>query len=130
MNTQITLKNIASYKVEATLNTDKKINLIYGLNGTGKTILSNYLYSKKNNIKQNGDFPDCKDNFDNNTKILVYNEQFIKDNFQQTIPGIFTLSAQNKKIEENIQEAKNKLNELEQKKTRIKRRSRRLKKEF
>ena len=33
----------ASYKEMATLVTDKKINLIYGLNGSGKSTFSEYL---------------------------------------------------------------------------------------
>lgn len=33
----------ASYKELATLETDKKINLIYGLNGSGKSTFSEYL---------------------------------------------------------------------------------------
>ena len=35
----ITMKNIGSYK-ETKLETDKRINLIFGFNGTGKTLLS------------------------------------------------------------------------------------------
>ena len=46
MNVKIILKNIASYK-EAELEIDKKINLIYGLNGVGKTILSILFVFKK-----------------------------------------------------------------------------------
>lgn len=38
------MKNVASYKAEAVLETDKKVNLIYGLNGTGKSTFSGYLY--------------------------------------------------------------------------------------
>lgn len=42
----INLKNVASYKSNATLETDKKINLIYGLNGAGKSTFSNFFSSK------------------------------------------------------------------------------------
>ena len=44
MITKINLNNVASYKRLTSLETDKKVNLIYGLNGTGKSILSNYLH--------------------------------------------------------------------------------------
>jgi len=66
MNTKIILKKIASYREESNFETDKKINLVYGLNGTGKTILSNYLYGKsKENKPENWiDFQNCKDSFD------------------------------------------------------------------
>ncbi|WP_416862808.1 AAA family ATPase, partial [Helicobacter ganmani] len=43
----IIIKNVASYN-EAKLEPLKKINLIYGLNGAGKTILSNYLKYREN----------------------------------------------------------------------------------
>ncbi len=46
MITKIGLNCIASYKNIAALETDKKINLIYGLNGTGKSTLSNFFYDK------------------------------------------------------------------------------------
>ena len=38
MITEICMKNVASFK-QATLNTDKRINLIYGLNGVGKSTI-------------------------------------------------------------------------------------------
>jgi len=44
MINKIVMKNVASYKAETVLETDKKVNLIYGLNGTGKSTLSSYLY--------------------------------------------------------------------------------------
>ena len=114
----ISLQNVASYKKKAELNTDKKINLVYGLNGTGKTVLSNYLYGKnKKNSQKNqdqSDFQDCSDNFDKNAKILVYNAQFIEDNFitQDKIKGIFTLSSKNKQALENIKTAEENLKKL------------------
>lgn len=46
MITKINLNSVASYKSKTTLETDKKVNLIYGLNGTGKSILSNYLHKR------------------------------------------------------------------------------------
>ena len=111
MNTKITLKNIASYKEEAKLETDKKINLVYGLNGTGKTILSNYLYekNKKDDIKTGNDYQECADNFDQNTKMLVYNERFIESILYEKMKGVFTLSSENKQAEKNIKTAESQL---------------------
>ncbi|MEZ8695156.1 AAA family ATPase, partial [Vibrio splendidus] len=48
MITQINLSNVASYQNATTLNTDKKVNIIYGLNGTGKSTFSNYFYAPDN----------------------------------------------------------------------------------
>lgn len=39
MITKITLNKVASYKLPTVLETDKRLNLIYGLNGTGKSTL-------------------------------------------------------------------------------------------
>lgn len=42
---KITILGPACYKQTAILETDKNINLIYGLNGSGKSTLSEYLRS-------------------------------------------------------------------------------------
>ena len=47
----ITMKNIGSYKEETKLETDKRINLIFGFNGTGKTLLSKEFMKNGNNIE-------------------------------------------------------------------------------
>ncbi|MCL1052223.1 AAA family ATPase, partial [Shewanella abyssi] len=48
MITEINLEGVASYKSKSTLTTDKKVNLIYGLNGSGKSTFSNYFYDLEN----------------------------------------------------------------------------------
>ena len=48
------MNNVASYKTSTSLETDKKVNLLYGLNGTGKSTLSNFLYNRSDNK-----FADC-----------------------------------------------------------------------
>lgn len=110
MITSILMKNVASYKEEAVLETDKKTNLIYGLNGTGKSTLSDFLYNKAD-IR----FSECKINgLNEDDKLLVYNQQFIHDNFYETedIQGIFTLSKENKQVKELIDDANKKIKEL------------------
>ena len=112
---KIVINNIASYKSETVLETDKKVNLIYGINGAGKTILSNYLASlneKKSNeetSEESNKFRDCKNEGFNKVtqKTLVYNQQYIDENFYQEEKqsGIFTLNKENKKALENIKEA-------------------------
>jgi wobble nucleotide-excising tRNase len=110
MITKIQLKNVSSYsETPVVLETDKRINLIYGLNGTGKTTLSNYLQNK-----DNGCFSECSISFSGDEKILVYNENFIKNNFyQDTQKGIFSLSAENKQAKEKIDLATKKIIDLE-----------------
>ena len=44
MINKITIEKVASYKKKVSLLTDKRINLIYGLNRTGKSTLSNFFY--------------------------------------------------------------------------------------
>ena len=110
MITSIKLKNIASYKHERALNTDKKINLVYGLNGTGKTTLSNFL-KDKSNIK----FNDCSILGGESAKILVYNQEFINENFYEKddLKGVFTISEPNVTAEENVKNAKAEIEKLE-----------------
>ena len=102
---QVTKRNLNS-------KTDKKINLIYGLNGTGKTVLSNYLYESSRDDKSENwpDFQDCRNSFHKSSNLLVYNEKFIEDIFYEEIPGIFTLSSENREAKENINNAENILN--------------------
>ncbi len=99
---KITLKNIASYgEIPVVLGTDKKINLIYGLNGTGKTTFSMYLQDKNNEC-----FSDCVIEGLKNEKVLVYNQKFIHDNFyQDTQKGIFSLKSENKEAKEKMDRA-------------------------
>jgi len=99
---KINLKNVASYcETPAILETDKRINLIYGLNGTGKTTFSKYLQDKDNVC-----FSDCSITGLNNEKVLVYNQKFILDNFyQDTQKGIFSLKSENKEAKLKIDKA-------------------------
>lgn len=96
----INLNNVASYKNNASLKTDKKINLIYGLNGAGKSTFSNYLH-QRTEVK----YKDCSiDGLNEDYEILVYNNNFIQDNFfeAENLKGIFTLSKVNKEAETKI----------------------------
>ena len=110
MIAKIAMNGIASYRTLATLETNKKVNLVYGLNGTGKSTLSNFLYDK-----ENGDFFNCSINGLNNEDIRVYNQKFIQDYFYEpdNLKGIFTLSKENKDAEEKIKTAQKAIKELE-----------------
>ena len=46
MISKIVIKGVTSYRKEAVLETDKKVNLLYGLNGTGKSTFSDFLYNQ------------------------------------------------------------------------------------
>lgn len=104
--TKITIQNVASFKSPVAIETDEEVNLIYGLNGTGKTTISNFLYYKNNPSDDIG-FPGCELDGIGNKKILVYNQNFIHDNFynKDSLKGIFTLSKKNKEAELAIDEA-------------------------
>ncbi len=111
MISKISIKKVASYgESPAILETSKKINLIYGLNGSGKTVLSNFLANKDNQ-----DFSECSIEGLNNEKVLVYNQDFVENNFylKDTQKGIFTLSSKNKDASEKIKNAENKIKELQ-----------------
>ncbi|WP_320040212.1 AAA family ATPase [uncultured Desulfobacter sp.] len=111
MITQIYMDAVASFKQATSLETDKKINLVYGLNGTGKSTISNFLYEPTESA-----FLHCKKTQDQSIPILVYNQKFIRDNFfvADNLKGIFSLSKENKAAEQKIAEATKKQAELEQ----------------
>lgn len=106
MITKIKMNKVNSYKNETVLETDKKVNLIYGLNGSGKSTLSNYLYDLKN-----PKYLHCSVEGTTDERILVYNQQFVEDNFyeEETLKGIFSLSKENKDALKKIQSATEKL---------------------
>lgn len=95
---KLIIKNVATYKsleIEP-----KKINYIYGGNGTGKTTLSRFLNNPDN--LTNGNI--IKDSTD--LEILTYNKDFVDKNFDDNsaIKGIFTIGQESKEIELQIQE--------------------------
>jgi len=110
MITKISLKNTTSYgETPGILQTDKRINLIYWLNGTWKTTISNYLQDRNNPI-----FSDCSLDWLWNEKVLVYNQKFIDENFYEstTQKWIFTLSSENREAEEKIEKANEEIEKL------------------
>ncbi len=111
MITRIGLNGVACFKSLATLETNKRVNLVYGLNGTGKTTLSNFLYKK-----DDGAFSDCFVEGSNTEEVRVYNQEFIRDYFYESdnLPGIFTLSRENKEAEEKIRHAEKETLRLEE----------------
>lgn len=104
MINKITLKKAASYgETETEINSLKKINFFYGSNGSGKTTITKIISNCSNH-------PDCNIEWNNNRplKTIVFNEDFVKENFSQldSLRGIFTLGANAKETEEKIQSKK------------------------
>lgn len=88
---EIVLKNIATYDTIGTcLSNLKKINFIYGSNGSGKTTVSNFISNPTDNKYNN-----CSLRWIAGQPIetMVYNKEFKEKNFNSTniIKGIFTL---------------------------------------
>lgn len=112
---KITLNGVASYKKEAILETDKRVNLLYGLNGTGKSTFSEFMYNQSD-VR----FSKCSiEGLEENDEILVYNQKFVQDTFYepQGIHGIFTLSKGNAEAKKLIDATQSEVKKLiEQKK--------------
>ena len=112
----ITIKNVATYDNEGVkINNLKKINFIYGGNGTGKTTISNYLKNQDDDK-----YNDCEIVWKNDLPVstLVYNKRFRDENFGLgKIKGIFTLGKATKEdkefVESKLAELKN-LKQLEE----------------
>ena len=89
MLSNIFLRNVASYNEVGTKFKDlKKVNFIYGNNGTGKSTLSRAFLNIEDVV-----YSDCIYEGNIIGERLVYNKNFIDENFKSDndIPGIFTL---------------------------------------
>lgn len=93
-------------KEKRAFNELKKINLIFGNNGTGKTTLSRALKDKR--------IESISGESINNLNFVVYNVDYVKANFSENenFPGIFTLGKNNIEIENEIKNLEEKKNEL------------------
>ena len=117
MISKIVIKGVASYRKEAILVTDKRINLLYGLNGTGKSTFSEFLYDHTG-LR----FSQCRiEGLDDNNTVLVYNQKFVQDTFYepQGIHGIFTLSKGNAEAQKVIDNASAEVKKLTEQKKKI-----------
>lgn len=108
----ITLKKVATFDVSGIQIKDlKKINFIYGANGSGKTTISKLIDKQTDSI-----FANCSLVWENGLpiKALVYNKDFREKNFGKgSIDGVFTLGQATmedieaiKKMEEELAEIK------------------------
>ena len=107
----ISIKDIGSYDgVGVQISGLKKINFIYGANGSGKTIISNFVANHTDTEYQN-----CDILWQHNQPLneLVYNKKFRENNFGKgTIEGVFTLGEATKKDIEFIEKKQLELKKL------------------
>ena len=110
MLTNIHIRKVASFRELESLDTDKKINLIYGLNGTGKSTFANFLYDPSA-----PEYSVCERVPEETEPIYVYSQKFIRDTFYEAdnLKGIFSLSKENKAAEKKISEATEKIKQLD-----------------
>ncbi|PHN33327.1 AAA family ATPase [Pseudomonas sp. ICMP 561] len=106
----VSLKGVTSYSSETsvTLGPLTRVNLIYGLNGSGKSTIANYLQDLAHK-----DYEHCRVVPSiNQDQLFVYSQAFVEKNFhQQTHPGIFTLNQGNIEAEAAIREDEQRLEE-------------------
>ena len=111
----------ASYKEVTVLETDKKINLLYGLNGSGKSTFSEFLRKMDSGDEM---FAKCSIETDNcqdktklspNEEVLVYNQKWVNEAFYEnpTLKGIFSLSKENADAKKKIDSANQEKEKLE-----------------
>lgn len=101
MITRIEMANVATFSDQGTsVSISKPVSLFYGINGSGKSTIANFLSDVDNE-----DFNQCSVcGVDDECTINVYNTEFIKENYGESelIPGVFTLSKSSKEIEKKI----------------------------
>ena len=121
MITKIEISGVPPFMEKVVLETDKKVNLIYGLNGTGKSTISNILFDIERGKRTNGVTIEYENGVSNEKsyKLIVYNQQFVQESFYESneIKGIFSLSKDNAEAQYNIEKAKKERVKLEELKT-------------
>ena len=121
MITKIEISGVPPFMEKVILETDKKVNLIYGLNGTGKSTISNILFDIERGKRTNGVTIEYENGVSNEKsyKLIVYNQQFVQESFYESteIKGIFSLSKDNAEAQSNIEKAKKEKVKLEELKT-------------
>jgi wobble nucleotide-excising tRNase len=113
----ISMQGVASFQnpTAVSLNTNKKIVLFYGHNGTGKSTVARYLQDTTHTSYSNCSYvlPNSQD-----YQILVYNTDFVEKNFSQdSFEGVFTLGETNVAAEQAISTAELEIIQLEKQRT-------------
>lgn len=123
MINEICIKSCTPYDdLGANISNCKKVNFIYGANGSGKTTISEYLRTYEINSDRYK-FCEIKWESSNKTPIYVYNRQFRQNNFKKEvgIPGVFTLGEDSiedieaiKKLKEDLRKKEEKYNKTKE----------------
>lgn len=98
----ISIANQATYAAEGQrLDPCKQVNFIFGTNGSGKTTISRV-------IADPAAHDGCQLSWANGRELerLVYNSDFVENNFKSTVKGIFTLGEESAETLEKIEKAK------------------------
>lgn len=106
---ELKIAGCASYSVGGQSLTDlRKINFIYGANGSGKTSISRVIAAPANHSG-------CTIRWTNERPLecLVYNADFVERNFRSSLPGIFTLGEHDAAVLDQIEFARKKIAEIE-----------------
>lgn len=115
MISKVYLNGVATYRSGINFN-PKKINFVYGANGTGKSTISKVLYGEKGTET-------CEIEWEPGVKeeIVVYNRSFVKRNFESSLElkGIFTLGEESIDIQKDIKEKRKEIDLYEQQKNTI-----------
>lgn len=110
MITSIHIQGVATYTSPSELNDLRKINFIFGANGTGKTTISRV-------IEQAAGHEYCSMQWSGGSplQVMVYNRDFVERNFNQenTVKGIFTLGDNQVEAEQEIARLKPELDKLD-----------------
>ncbi len=112
----ITIKNVATFNESGIcLDNLKRINFIYGCNGSGKTTIANYLNGMSPKL-----YEECSHEWvagDEHEKILVYNTKFRESTIANAegIPGVFTLGSASTEVRKKIEELKVNRNDIQKK---------------
>ena len=97
---RIHLKDVATYKKGADF-VPRKINFVYGANGTGKSTISKVIAGEKG-------IETCEIEWETDTQeeVMVYNRAFVKRNFEinTELKGIFTLGEESIDVQKDIKE--------------------------
>lgn len=116
MITRISLQNTATFGNETqTMDKLKKLNFVFGSNGSGKTTISRVLCSPEQ-------YPNCTVEWENGSTFpcKVYNSDFVAKNFKDDsdMPGIFTLGKEELETKEKIRELEKQIRELDSERAR------------
>jgi wobble nucleotide-excising tRNase len=112
MISNIEIKNCASFSPEGvTIEDLKKVNFIYGANGSGKTTISNVIADISKYKESRIDWKN-----DREIQTFVYNRNFVDDNFSDnsSLKGVFTLGKDEKDTKDTIATKKTEIAKLQE----------------